>query len=319
MNYFLDQWRTTWDGWNRFWFTPSDPATLGLIRVCAGLMLFYTHLVWVVNHNAFFGPNAWLSIEGRASFVAKVGADDPFTWSHLLWISSPAILWLLHITALVVLALLALGLFSRITSILAFLITVSYANRAIGTTFGLDTINVVLAMYLMVGPCGAAYSLDNVLRRRRGMDSPPTASIAANIAIRLLQVHMCVIYFFSGAGKLLGVSWWDGTAMWTALGNYEYQSIDMTWLAHWPLALDFLTHFTVVWEITYWALVWPRRTRPLIIALAIPIHMGIAACMGMITFGLAMLIGNMAFVSPWLVRAIVQRPFLQLKSELPTA
>ena len=33
-------------GWNRFWFSPSDPATLGLIRICTGAMLFYTHLVW---------------------------------------------------------------------------------------------------------------------------------------------------------------------------------------------------------------------------------------------------------------------------------
>jgi hypothetical protein len=38
--------RAAWEAWNRFWFTPADPATLSLIRVLAGGMLFYTHFIW---------------------------------------------------------------------------------------------------------------------------------------------------------------------------------------------------------------------------------------------------------------------------------
>ena len=56
---------------------------------------------------------------------------------------------------------------------------------------------------------------------------------------------MCVIYFFAGARKLSGTTWWDGTAMWLSLANYEYQTIDMTWLAYWPLTVAFLTNLTV--------------------------------------------------------------------------
>jgi hypothetical protein len=113
---------------------------------------------------------------------------------------------------------------------------------------------------------------------------------------------MCVIYLFAGFGKLRGDSWWDGTALWGALANYEYQSIDVTWLGQWPLLINVLTHTVVMWEVFYCVLVWPRLTRPLVLALAVPLHLGIAVCMGMITFGLAMLIGNLAFVSPCLVR-----------------
>jgi hypothetical protein len=93
--------------------------------------------------------------------------------------------------------------------------------------------------------------------------------------------------------------------MWLALANYEYQSMDMTWLGQWPWVINGLTHVVVVWEVTYCALVWPRLTRPLVLALAIPLHGGIALCLGMITFGWAMLIGNLAFVSPSLVRHIL--------------
>jgi hypothetical protein len=38
--------------------------------------------------------------------------------------------------------------------------------------------------------------------------------------------------------------------------------------------------------------------------LAVPLHMGIAICLGMVTFGLIMLVGNLAFVPPSLVRAL---------------
>ena len=89
-----------------------------------------------------------------------------------------------------------------------------------------------------------------------------------------------------------------------AFGNMEYQSMDMIWLADYPILINLMTHVTVFWEIFYCALVWPRLTRPIVLLLAIPLHMGIAICLGMITFGLAMLIGNMAFLPPEFVRAL---------------
>src|SRR5204863_500033 len=97
---------------------------------------------------------------------------------------------------------------------------------------------------------------------------------------------------------------WDGTAIWNAVANLEYQSIDMTWLANYPLAVNVMTHVTVAWEVSYCALIWPRLTRPLVLLLAIPLHLGIAFCLGMMTFGVAMLIANVAFVSPEIVREL---------------
>jgi len=301
-DYFRELGTATLRGWDRFWFTPADPATFCLIRLLAGLMLLYTHLVWTLDLEAFFGPAAWVSREAWPS-----SGHGPFAWSYLLLVESPALLWTLHIAALVVLAMFALGLASRVTSVLAFVITVSYANRVPAALFGLDVINAMLALYLMIGPSGACYSLDRLIARWRagGRLPPPEPSISANVAIRLMQLHMCIIYLFAGLGKLQGISWWDGSAMWLTIANLEYQSIDMTWLAGWPLLLNFLTHVTVAWEVSYAALIWPRLTRPIMLALAIPLHLGIACFLGMITFGLVMLIANLAFVPPAVVRAVL--------------
>jgi hypothetical protein len=44
-----------------------------------------------------------------------------------------------------------------------------------------------------------------------------------------------------------------------------------------------------------------------VLAIAVLAHGGIALFLGMITFGLVMLIGNLAFVPPDVVRSVVER------------
>jgi hypothetical protein len=72
----------------------------------------------------------------------------------------------------------------------------------------------------------------------------------------------------------------------------------MTWLANWPVLVALATHATVFWELSYWALVWNRFTRPLVLWMAFFVHGGIALVMGMITFGVGMIIANLAFLRP---------------------
>lgn len=297
-------WKEAVSGWNRFWFTPRLPQTLAVIRIGAGAMIFYTLLVWTREFSGFFLDGGRVPPE----FALGFHRNHPLAWSHFFWIKSPPLLYAIHFLALATAAGLTIGWRTRWTSVLTWLFVNSYVHRVPGTLFGLDQINAMLALYLMIGDCGAAYSWD--ARRARLMGRSVVPRITTNIATRLIQLHMCVIYFFAAIGKLQGASWWEGTALWLALSNYEYQSLDMTWLASCPVLLELATHVTVFWELSYPALIWPRWTRPLMLALALPIHLGIAFTMGMITFGLIMLVGNLAFLSPQLWQRL-------RKAELP--
>ncbi len=291
-------------GWNRFWFSAVDPATTSLIRLLAGSIIFYAHLVWTLDLSGFFGATSRISPEFVSRFHDPLRTGQHFAWSFWTGIESPVMMWIVHIASLIVLAMFMVGWFSRITSVLTFMITLSYTHRVPGTLFGLDQINSLLAMYLMLGPCGARFSVDRWIAKRRGA-ATVSKSVTANISVRLIQVHLCVIYLFAGLGKLQGISWWEGTAMWLALANYEYQTIDMTWLRRWPWVINGLSHLTVAWELSYIALIWPRLTRPIMLALAVPLHMGIALCLGMITFGLIMLVTNIAFIRPGVILNLV--------------
>jgi uncharacterized membrane protein YphA (DoxX/SURF4 family) len=290
--------------WDRFWFTPQQPHTLALIRILGGAMLFYTHLVWTLDLVAFLGPHSWLTADTVQ--LLNQGPDGRgYAWSYLYWVESPAVIWILHIAALVVFALLTVGLFTRVTAILAFVITLSYCHRITGSWFGLDQINAFIATYLMLGSSGAVYSVDRWLAARRGEERPVQPKVGTNIAVRLLQVHMCIIYLFGGIGKMRGENWWDGSATWLALASLEYQSLDMTWLVRHRWLLALLTHVTVLWETFYCFLIWPKLTRPICLLLAVFVHGGIALFLGMPTFGLAMLIGNLAFIYPETVHGVV--------------
>ncbi len=160
--------------------------------------------------------------------IAALPDHSAFKWSWFYWIHSPMLLWTFHIAALVVFALLTIGLWSRTMSVLAFLATVSYINRASLAQFGLDDTNAMLAMYLMIGPCGAAYSVDRWLKRRRGTAARRSNPALCQLWIRLIQVHLCVLYLFSGIGKLQGPWWWNGNSLLMAMANREYQSLDGT-------------------------------------------------------------------------------------------
>jgi hypothetical protein len=280
--------------WDAFWFTPADPNLLGVLRVLTGLMLLYTHAVWGFALGQFFGPVSWLS-EG----LVRAIQEDQYTYSFW-WLVPDGWMWPVYGLSMAVLLLFTAGVWTRLTSVMALVVVISFAHRVPEAMFGLDQINAMLTLYLAIGPSGQALSVDRVFAgwRRGWAESRPAPSAGANLALRLINVHMCIVYFFAGVSKLQGESWWTGEAIWGAFANREYQSIDMTWLAWHPWLVNLMTHVSILWEVSFCVLIWRPRLRPLMLAGAVVLHVGIGACLGMWTFGLIMLVGCASFLPP---------------------
>lgn len=288
--------------WDRFWFTPRTPHTLAMIRILCGAMLVYVHVIWLSLVDDFFGPHAWID---RATWRYLHELD--YSRTYLSSISNPWIVGAHEVIAIVVCAAMAVGFMTRFAVPIAWFMTLMVCHRQTGALFGLDQMVMMLSMYLIFSPCGAVYSLDAWrARRRAGAAYQPAESVAANAVTRLIQVHLCIVYLFGGISKLRGDLWWEGTAMWWSIVNYEYQSLDVTWLGRWPLLIAVLTHATLFWETCYAALIWPRLTRPLVLAMAVFVHGGIALALGMPTFGVIMIVANLAFIAPETMAAWVE-------------
>jgi len=295
-------WLGDWlDAWNTFWFTPADPLPLALVRIFAGALLTWAGFVWWLDAEAFFSHEGWQ----RPENVWRMN-DQPWQWSWYFAASTAGMARALAGVTLAAAVMLTLGIATPLAAVVSLAGLISAVNRAPLNVFGLDDTLGMLLIAVAVGPAGAVLSVDRLLAPDVAADRP---SVRANLALRLIQVHLCVVYLFSGCGKLLGASWWEGTALWGAAANVQYRTLDLTWLASHPWVINALTLSTLWWEIAYAALVWPRLTRRLFLAIAVPVHLGIGLTMGMMEFGLAMLTANMAFVPAPVLRRLL-RPLL---------
>lgn len=295
------------DGWNRFWFAPSDPFALAALRVGAGLMAFYFLLSYSLDLARLFGPDGMLPVE----LIATLDGDAWWRFSYLNYLQSPAALYAAHALALAVVALFTVGLFTRATSILSLLIVLSYIHRAPIATGLFEPILAFVLFYLCLGPSGAALSLDRRRRLKRSPDDGATPrSYGATVATRLVQVHLSVAYCMMALAKLAepGDTWWQGDAVWWLIARPETRLIDLTGLLHDHLyVLNAWSHAIVLFELGFALLIWNRTARPLLLALAVPMWLSLALISGLTAFCAMMLVANLAFFAPSFLRSILDR------------
>jgi hypothetical protein len=299
--------------WHRFFFTPADPTPLGLIRIIVGLLSTWSLLTLGLGDvKSNLGRDGWVSPEALRFFWSDWPESHP-VWS--LWLLVPdrflAVVW---VACLCVLVTFTLGIASRVTSVLAWAIMVSTSRRVPVLYFGFDQTILSWMLYLaFTGSSGQAFSIDRLFARRRaapgaGSSRVPVPTVSANLALRLIQLHLCLIYAVAGLAKLQGEVWWNGQAVLMILLAPEYRVGNYLWLAAYPRFLNFLTHATVGLEVLYPVLIWSRVLRPLMILGMILLHVGIDLTMGLREFSLAMIAGNLAFVSGSWLRGDYRKP-----------
>src|SRR5262249_38952594 len=169
----------------------------------------------------------------RVSPSSVIARGSPI-WSVWFHVTDPFWMGVVHAAIVLVMLLFTLGICTRVTAALSWFGALCYIHRAPEILYGVDTMMVILLLYLTIGPSGAALSLDRWLAhwwacrraRREGRPEPPWqapgAAATASLAIRLIQIHFCMIYLASGLSKLLGGVWWNGTAIWYTMSNYEF-------------------------------------------------------------------------------------------------
>ncbi len=334
-------------GWDRFWFTPADPTVLAFIRICTGLVLTYIYLTCLGEVQNFVGPDAWIDSQaiGELSdmeLMSKLfpGGSMPEQMQpmHHWNFKFPAIyvlvqnrfcVELLYGFFLVGMICLTLGVFSRAAAVVAWIGHLSFVQRSFLTWFGMDAVLAMLTLYVMIGPSGAVWSLDNLFRRydksRRALgdrgqpprDESPAPSWTANLAVRLIQIHMSIIYVCSGCSKLQGQRWWDGTAVWYTMNIPEFQLVDSRWMATIPwmawfplLMSNIAVGLTIIFEIGFPFLIYVRVLRPLTLFVGLGLHAAIGIFIGLGGFGAAMLTGLSSFLNPtslrWCISVILK-------------
>ncbi len=295
--------------WDGFWFTPADPINLGVIRILLGALLLYTHLTALPDLLDYIGPSGWVDRIALAEMwrlpfnpadtaSGRLGSGTQSIWFYL---QTPALIWAGQALFLLAIVCFTLGFATRAASILVWIGHVSYVQRGTVIAFGMDSIIALLTLYLIFAPAGATLSID---RWRAGQ--PAGRSVVANFILRLIQVHLCLIYLFSGLSKLHGASWWNGTALYQALMISETSLFDLDWMARrewlWLFISNLGGFLTLAVELGFPVLIWNRRLRPLVLALVALMQLTTAALLSLGCFQVAMFATLVAFFPPGIFR-----------------
>ena len=276
--------------WNRFWFSPISARPLGAFRVVFGVVAL-ANLALLA-----FDLNYWFTDHGMLVGTEAIEVAGPFRLSPLQWAHDPMSVRIFFGATSVVCVLLTLGWRTRVMGILFYLAMLSIHHRNILTNSGADTLLLLLAFYLMLSPCGAAYSLDaRRAARRRGTVAE---SLIVPWAQRLIQLQICLIYFDTAVLKCNGSTWLGGTALHYVLNNTEVGRFSLYPLTQYPLAVNLLTLGALLIEFGLAFLIWFRATRSAMLCAGVALHFGILLTVNIPIFGELMVASYLTFLPP---------------------
>lgn len=292
----------------RFWLTPARPDFAAFLRLALAtlallqLAVLWPHLLELYGNYGLVqwavvevSNNAWVPSIGKVALVAAdLGVDSATTVHVLFGLYGLALVGLL------------LGYRTRAFAVAAWLLHGVTLNSGFFSLYGVDTMMHILFFYLVFSPAGAKWSLDAHLGR--GSAEP---GAGARIALRLLQVHLCIIYLNTGLAKVAGEQWRSGEAIWRAVMQPQFNVFDFSWLPAHPLVAMVIAWSVLFIELGYAVLIWiPRLRRPTLWA-TIAMHAGIALSMRLWLFSMVMIAFNLTAFG-W--AALATRP-VRAKSE----
>jgi hypothetical protein len=236
----------------------------------------------ILSAETVFTPRlGWIVVAGN-----YLGLDQyPTLW--FVW-------WCLVCGALCLLV----GMLCRSAAVLIWFLHLCTSNSAAVFSYGADNLTSIGLFYLMVAPLPDQWSLD--VRIRAPM---PKDQRLQGFHRRILQMHMCLIYFFGGIAKLVGVGWWNGTSLWRALTRPPFNVVPPDVLIAGKNIFPVLGILVCVAETGYPFFIWPRKSRPAWLAFIIAMHVAIGIAMGMYLFALIMVVLNVAAFGPGLIGA----------------
>jgi hypothetical protein len=302
--YFSELVETFGGEWNRFWFTPARPLQCARLRIATGAITVLYLLALSPDLARWYARDSLLppaAVSGIFDLLAR-GEQTNYHFSYLGIFPAGTELWVVHLAAIAVAAAFMVGLFTRVSGVFTLIAVLAYVHRLPFVAGHVEPVLAYLLAYLCLAPAGAVLSVDCWLRRRANpaTEIAPQATIAANISLRLIQVHTAMFVAMMGLSKLYGDAWWGGGAIWLLLAQTESRPLDLTGIrrAGGPgeLLLNFWAHATVLTELAYPVLIWNRLARPLVIALAAVVWLLLALATGSILLALALIAASGSFL-----------------------
>ena len=243
-----------WNAWENFWWAPLDGRSLIATRITFGLSALGVTALRFWNLDLFNEKS--LALKSEALDLADAYSRPYFSWNF--WPDSLALP--MQIILMILLLLFTIGYTRRPLIFAAWVIHIGFMQRNLSAGMGVDTMIMVFLFYLSFCEVWKKSHYDGLTK----------------VMVRMIQVHLAIIYFYTGLEKLRGATWWEGSALWLVFNNTQITLWDLTWIAHFPVVLALFAHATVMFEIFFPAFVTNPKTKFYWLGLGIFFHVGIA-------------------------------------------
>lgn len=281
--------------WDRFWFTPVETSTLGLLRIAVGIIVVGWTLALAPSLYAFYSPDGILP--GYPEY------EGTLAWGLLEWFPGNAAVTIIYLALLLAAICLLVGFATRIAAVITFICMVTFAHRNPWVLNSGDLLVQLLVFYVMLAPAGESLSVDRWLKPDRPFWEFPQRAIWP---LRLVQVQISIVYIAAVWDKLRGATWNDGTAVSYALRIEDLDRFPVPAFVTDSLILaNFLTFGTLAIEFALAVLVWNRVLRPWVLLLGVSLHLGIDYGVRVGFFSWAILVAYVAFIPPESARSFV--------------
>ena len=274
-------------GFVSFFHDPQPPGPLGFFRIAAAGFLLLQAIIWYPDWLSFLGPDAWLQWEISQALTEEWSLHIGYIHEALKHLGFSevqtvmALYWLYVICGLGLLV----GWHTRTWAVLAWLCHYVIMGSIRTFTYGVDIFLHIALFYLMVMPVSKAYSIDALQGR---VSTLPTWGVT--LSMRVLQLHLCLVYLSAGFEKTRSIDWWSGNVIWRSFVQPDFRQFEFTWLAHYPWLAASFGWFTMILETGYSIGMWIPRVRVFWLAGIVALHVGIGLFLGLWLFGLIMIV-----------------------------
>lgn len=274
---------------NRF-LKPTSAAPLAFFRIAIATLGLIQGLWLVGDINLLYGA------DGLVPWSLSKEIVSPYM-PQLSWLQPLAVatgtgpdIWVYILMGLYMLSLLGLllGNYTRVSAITAWALQFMFINTGFMAAYGVETFMHIALFYCILMPVGSMFSIDTLVK--------PAVKYSEwnTLSIRVLQVHLCLVYIASGAEKAMGAQWWNGEAIWQTLMQGQFARFDMHWMAQYPWLAKCIGWSTLIIEMGYPLYIFWSRSRLYGYLAVVLLHISIAVFMGLQLFSTIMIIFNTA-------------------------
>lgn len=265
---------------------PLRAERMAAFRIGIGLILALDILItYLPFARQFFGAE---SLGDPAVFASRLTSDS-FRWSIFEGQGNPQLLQFALVAWLGSALCLMLGIMPRLAAACCLMLSISFQNLNYYIHNSGDCVRNISLFYLMLSPCGAVWSLQDLRNRLFGKPNSTTTTWISAWPARLILLQLMAIYFVNGLYKFQGESWRDGSVMHQVLTNIAWTRIPYSYWPYPDLMVPFMTWVVLYWELGFPLLILFPQTWRQTLALGLLFHLGTAIMLQIGLFPLYML------------------------------